>query len=57
MTDSNQAFKALKYNVYSYCTALVSDHLKTLLTLNSLSRRGNRKIVAQIMALWPFFRK
>jgi hypothetical protein len=57
MTDSNQAFKTLKYNVYSYFTALVSDHLKTLLTLNSLSRRGNRKIVAQIMALWPFFRK
>ena len=34
-----------------------TDRLKALLTLNSLSNGRNRRIVAQIMAMWPFFRK
>lgn len=33
------------------------NRVKTLLTLNSLSRVQNRRIVAQMMAMWPFFRK
>lgn len=57
MGDSNEMLNTLKHKTYSQCCPMVADHLKTLLTLNSLSRRGNRTIVAQIMALWPFFRK
>lgn len=57
MDDGEEMLKTLKYNTKSRVFAMVLDHLKTLLTLNSLSRRGNRTIVAQIMALWPFFRK
>jgi hypothetical protein len=57
MDDSDEMSNALKHNTYSRFFAMILGHLKTLLTLNSLSRRGNRTIVAQIMALWPFFRK